>query len=243
MRRSLIAAVIAGCVAGVSHASVLVDTGLTPRVALHSAFDEYFTCDADGNCEQDYERLTRQASRFHIAAAGVGASVTLSVDHDPFYQDTYAIYRDDGGRLVPDAAHLLWYSGFTPTPTASAPLPAEYDYQFRPAVRATFSLPNIAFSTGDYWIDLIVTGPTDGDEPVLFAGTSSGVSAEQAYFDNEPGPHPFVNFAGPQASIRIDGMFAATSGTPEPTSWMFMLVGFSLSGVAVRRRRLTANTA
>lgn len=237
MRYFAVAVLIAGLASGVGNAAILVDTGLTPRVSIHAAYDEYFTCDEDGGCVQDYELITNQASRFHVVTGGVAASLTVAAAHQ-FGDDTYSIYRAAGDRLVPDASHLVWYSGLDPVPTSSVPLTgAGFDVD-GPASRDTYALGNLTLDAGDYWIAISVTGPTFGDmQPDLFAGMASGTNAEQKYFDNEPGPYPYVNFAGLQASVLIDGTLNTVGGVPEPATWSLLIAGFGVVGVVARRRQ------
>lgn len=234
MRLFTVVAVATGLLsATVGHAAVLADTGLTSGIALKAAYDEYFTCDDDGPCRQDYELVTNQASRFHVAVGGIATGVTLALA--PGDAEYFAIYHDTGGHLVANSANLLWTaedwqsSGFTPLTG-----PGYDDHLFSGLI--SYDLDSLRFDAGDYWIALYARGPTIGYEPLLYAGTSNGINAEEQYFTNgiDDG---FVNRTGLQASIRIDGTLDIAPGVPEPASWALMLGGFAVAGASLRSRR------
>lgn len=233
MRLFTVVAALVGLISADAHAAVLADTGLTSDIALRAAYDEYFTCDDINPCRQDYELVTNQASRFHISASGFAKSVTLALA--PAYGAYFAIYHDNGGQLLADTAHLIWtardqqMSSFIPLAG-----PGYDSHPFSGLV--TFDLAGRRFDAGDYWIALYAWGPTFGYEPLLYAGASGGLNAQEQYFTNGP-DYGFVNRAGLQASVRIDGTFDAVPGVPEPASWALMLGGFYISGAALRWRR------
>ncbi len=210
-------------------------------MSIRAAYDEYFTCDDEGDtCDQDYEFITNQASRFNVAAAGVAISLTVAAAHQDGF-DNYSIYRDTGGKLVPDASHLVWFSGYNPVPISSTALSDPgFDIDGRASLD-TYALGNLALGDGDYWITISVNGPTIGYEPVLFAGTNSGTNAKQAYFDNETGPFEYRNFDGLQASVRLDGTLSAVPGVPEPATWSLLVAGFGIIGATIRRRKSAAS--
>ena len=211
------------------NAAVLVDTGLRPAISLSASLDDFHGSDDD-----EYSIVHEEASRFSVAAAGTATDIRVASAGNNF---AYYIYRDEGGVLAGDGAHLVWRADFTvPTSNDEALPPAYYIFGsfYHNAELATYSGLNVALAAGDYWFVLDAESGS-GIPAELIAGLGSSLKAQRTFDTNGVVP-AYTYSVGPQLSLLINGRFAAAP-VPEPASWTVIAAGFGVLGIALRRQK------
>lgn len=167
-----------------------------------------------------------------------------------------AIIGADEPPFVPVPASLQWYvtnaigagttaaniiaSGIAPLPT----FPSSPDFDDMPL---TILASGLDLPAGTYY--LVFDGPATGDgewwgdHSGVITTLASGFSVGSYFATQTPDPFapasPFFVNTGSQFVFELDG----TVAVPEPSTWMLLLSGFALAGVALRRRRRTGKAA
>jgi hypothetical protein len=98
----------------------------------------------------------------------------------------------------------------------------------------TFSLPNLHLAAGNYYLVLQNAQVANGD--AVFWDESDGLSTAVSNILGQLQGYTRSGLSGSE-SFSIMGGSASSSGTPEPASWVMMLLGFAGLGAARRAGR------
>ncbi len=216
-------------------AGTLLDTGIQPELGAYSQYDLDFLGD------DVFDVATQEALKFTIANGGIASEITIGAGNLRQYGAFIDIFRDTNGTLVSTLANRVVLLTENATSDVAIDDPAYADccwFGLGQNYMSTYSGLSLAFAPGDYWIRITTIAPEFYYPPYLIAGAGAGTLASRSFYGMGWG-HGYddVTYSyrpGFLPSIRIIGTL--DSVVPEPASWVMMIAGFGLAGVAARRR-------